>query len=588
MSASVFSLPVPLILLIHLHLLQYPHANKPEYDHNIFDARVRGLRERTRTMEDVCYFLVSRIEGKDRVRKVIPTYPCTQPADTTAFRTSLAKFLETLRHNPTAPSGKQARPDSKTSAASDAKSVAWWWKEVVVRKSLLEECAGERFERLVLALSTHTLLKGSAMHAEPHETHALLRSQPRAYMARLHAFQSGCNCWAREASLLNQRQQDLKALRANLQNHGGFVKYGSLPTEKLVAVAESTFQGLLAGTWAGPGGRTALIFLADLSGLKEPNSSLTRSTPVLAPTECPAATTTPAPPLPIAAAHHPTTLRKYSRRISAKETQADPILDRSAVVVVPHAAIALSGHVDAEARMLQALADSVSRTRKTTKYLQARLDQRMSIQKPISNHALRSVNMNLWTTPQRISVNFEPMLSANSFVALGLAVPGSEVDIRSRTAQIRNALLPKYPSVPTPASRSTHVEEPATKATPPQTPRTTRRMTPPETVKPISRHALPGNRNESSSESSAGTSTPRAGRNYSLTMKSPALPSLLALSSYPSEIQFQNEDDEEDEFAAFGEGPSMSVRDLLLQADTSHFDIIDESSVLDDQSFGWA
>jgi hypothetical protein len=71
MAASVFSLPVPLFLLIHLHLLQYPHSNKPEYDHNVFDTRIRGLRDRTRTMEDVCYFLVSRIAGtKERVRKV--------------------------------------------------------------------------------------------------------------------------------------------------------------------------------------------------------------------------------------------------------------------------------------------------------------------------------------------------------------------------------------------------------------------------------------------------------------------------------------------------------------------------------------
>ncbi|KAF7371181.1 hypothetical protein MSAN_00753600 [Mycena sanguinolenta] len=70
MSATVFSLPVTFILLIHLHLLRYPHANKPEYDHNIFNARVRSLRNRTRTMEDVCHFLIGRIEGaKDRVRK---------------------------------------------------------------------------------------------------------------------------------------------------------------------------------------------------------------------------------------------------------------------------------------------------------------------------------------------------------------------------------------------------------------------------------------------------------------------------------------------------------------------------------------
>jgi hypothetical protein len=63
MAATVFSLPVPLILLVHLHILEYPHANKPEYDHNIFDPRVRGLRERTKLLEDTSYFLVGRLEG---------------------------------------------------------------------------------------------------------------------------------------------------------------------------------------------------------------------------------------------------------------------------------------------------------------------------------------------------------------------------------------------------------------------------------------------------------------------------------------------------------------------------------------------
>ena len=34
----------------------------------------------------------------------------------------------------------------------------WWWKDVPVRKSLLEECTGTRFERLLIALSIHVLI----------------------------------------------------------------------------------------------------------------------------------------------------------------------------------------------------------------------------------------------------------------------------------------------------------------------------------------------------------------------------------------------------------------------------------------------
>ena len=56
--------------------------------------------------------------------------------------------------------------------------MAWWWKDVIVRKSLLEECVGEkyvykilnldmandfeRFERVLVALSTHALMKKSS------------------------------------------------------------------------------------------------------------------------------------------------------------------------------------------------------------------------------------------------------------------------------------------------------------------------------------------------------------------------------------------------------------------------------------------
>jgi hypothetical protein len=63
-TMSALCLPTPLLLLVHLHILEYTHANNAEYDHNVFNPRTRGLRERTKTMEDVAYFLVKKIEGK--------------------------------------------------------------------------------------------------------------------------------------------------------------------------------------------------------------------------------------------------------------------------------------------------------------------------------------------------------------------------------------------------------------------------------------------------------------------------------------------------------------------------------------------
>lgn len=69
----MLSLPLPLLLLVHIHLLGYPHADEPEYDENVFNAKMRGLRDRTKTMEDLCYFLVGKIESKPRLKSVSPS-----------------------------------------------------------------------------------------------------------------------------------------------------------------------------------------------------------------------------------------------------------------------------------------------------------------------------------------------------------------------------------------------------------------------------------------------------------------------------------------------------------------------------------
>lgn len=62
-----------------------------------------------------------------------------------AYRIALAKYIEGLRnaivHTRHA---YTADPKGKQHAASPEGEVAWWWKDVVVRKSILEECSGER------------------------------------------------------------------------------------------------------------------------------------------------------------------------------------------------------------------------------------------------------------------------------------------------------------------------------------------------------------------------------------------------------------------------------------------------------------
>ena len=166
--APEHKLPTGLLIILHLHLLDYPLQDATGYDERLFH-HTRGMRERNKAMEDITYFLVWKLEGsKERAKtvstrsprlsphggplvsrsrdQILPTYPCLQPSDTTAYRIALAKYLEGLRnaiaHTSRAqtndPKGKQ-----RATPAEDEAS-AWWWKDVVVRKSILDECSGDR------------------------------------------------------------------------------------------------------------------------------------------------------------------------------------------------------------------------------------------------------------------------------------------------------------------------------------------------------------------------------------------------------------------------------------------------------------
>ncbi|EDR02692.1 uncharacterized protein LACBIDRAFT_308251 [Laccaria bicolor S238N-H82] len=121
-------------------------------------------------MEGICYFLVGKLEsGRDGAKTATRLYRCLQPSETVAFRTSLSKYFETLRHHSRYPSlktslgasaGKAKAKELRTEAES--LTTAWWWRDVVVHKSLPEDCFGEKFERLLLSVSMHVLLRGSS------------------------------------------------------------------------------------------------------------------------------------------------------------------------------------------------------------------------------------------------------------------------------------------------------------------------------------------------------------------------------------------------------------------------------------------
>ncbi|KAJ3901137.1 hypothetical protein F5879DRAFT_353731 [Lentinula edodes] len=245
-SQSVLELPLPLLLLIHLQILQYPLTNNEDFDIHIFDAQKRGLRARIKMMEDLGYWLVNQIEGKG-IKKIFPVYPCIKPSETIAFRTSFAKYLEALRQS-----------CIKENAASSV-----WWRGVQVRKSVLEECTGEKFLRLLLAFSTQVLLR---LSPNPHTL-----SLPELYYStRLASTQASQRKWIKVASNLLEREQrlmDTKIIHTSTTSPFQS-KFQCLSTPRLVALKDSKLQDVLSQEcWRSESARKILEFFVTLAGL---------------------------------------------------------------------------------------------------------------------------------------------------------------------------------------------------------------------------------------------------------------------------------------------------------------------------------
>ncbi|KAG8802584.1 hypothetical protein FRC16_009257 [Serendipita sp. 398] len=66
-----FPIPDSILLLIHLHLLQWPQADLP-CDPDAFNANRHGIGERIKSMEHIIYFLIEKIEGIRGAKTVTP------------------------------------------------------------------------------------------------------------------------------------------------------------------------------------------------------------------------------------------------------------------------------------------------------------------------------------------------------------------------------------------------------------------------------------------------------------------------------------------------------------------------------------
>ncbi|KAI0831939.1 hypothetical protein BC628DRAFT_569953 [Trametes gibbosa] len=476
-------LPNGLLIILHLHLLDYPLQDATGYDERLFDS-TRGMRERNKATEDISYFLVGKIErSKDRAKAILPTYPCLQPSDTTAFRIALAKYIEATRNSivhTTHASEKQVAQKGKQLASSTRDEIpAWWWKDVVVRKSILEECCGERFERLILALSTHAILRNishpaSTLHPLSAQGHAIPSTLPKAYTVRLAAAQSERLEWERSAALLVQRQADLAVIRARLADprHASSSKYNALETARLIALRESRHQDLLRGSWRGDDGRRALQLVTSLAGLIDPVDASTTQGRPLPPVDDqlqasdPVAAETP-PPLPIAAARHPSYLHALDAPLfPAPKNGASSLSEEEAgLSAVPHAIterLAVIGQVQR----------SLQETLLAVQSIHAQLQRRMVVRREkarlegssraASKGRRLQLDAGLWAPRAGAGVVFKsPEDAAPLLSQFGLESPLTESAVEERIAHIRTELLSSFVAEPLP------VPEPAPEVRPP-------------------------------------------------------------------------------------------------------------------------
>ncbi|KAF5365304.1 hypothetical protein D9758_005459 [Tetrapyrgos nigripes] len=467
-SHKLRALPLSLLLLVHLQLLQYPGVNEPHFDINILESRVRGLKERTQSMEDICYFLVEKLEGgRAGAKKVLPTYPCSKPSDSMGFRTSLAKYIDSVRMQALQPSGSSSssaavvsgssNANAKTSgsgkpgiaresrrgvsasvtsnatSAASASVAAYWWKDVIVRKSLLDECTGERFLKMILALSTHAVSKKSRRIDVANIT-GRAESQPVLYETRLSSAQSARSRWTSAAKALVLKEERLRSLKVQMSTSSQPSKFASTSTKRLLAFRDSRLVDITP-YWKGKDGQIALQMLLGLAGFdaQEFSSASSHGLNDISKLDGDKTEETPSKPPPsllVAAAHHPAHLKRLSRSVFAEKkakprskatnSEPTPSLAASTSPTSAHstAEMALSSHLRVEQRMQVSPRDCLTRLEIAYGRLERKissLGERKAREKKLATQESKaelSLKLKLWEVGagEIFRINFKPQV----------------------------------------------------------------------------------------------------------------------------------------------------------------------------------
>ncbi|KAJ3343756.1 hypothetical protein HDU93_006668 [Gonapodya sp. JEL0774] len=162
------SAPSPASLLLsNLLLLGFdPHAHSTLHPGLVLDAEMFSRNQgNSRAFEVVAAWLWERCEGEE-VRKLLrPAYPCVSPASSREFRNLIFGWFSRLKRE-----GKLSGPGTGAGGGSVFEkegNAGGAFGEIVVRRSFLDECRGDRFERLMLAVSEHVVEQAATCEISP-------------------------------------------------------------------------------------------------------------------------------------------------------------------------------------------------------------------------------------------------------------------------------------------------------------------------------------------------------------------------------------------------------------------------------------
>lgn len=122
------------LLLSNVNLLGITDLARSRYDVNISIRTFTVLENHKRAFEIILYHLIQAIDAATCKDRLNSCFPCSDGLKAKEFRNCVFKWLNDL---------KRSSKILKTS---------------LVRRSLLDDCAGERYEDLLYNLSTHVLL----------------------------------------------------------------------------------------------------------------------------------------------------------------------------------------------------------------------------------------------------------------------------------------------------------------------------------------------------------------------------------------------------------------------------------------------